>query len=238
MSREQTKMTLWLLTLGAVLAWSAVGPHDYFTWFLEVVPVFLGVGILAATYRRFRFTDLVYGLIWIHAVILIIGGHYTYAQMPLFNWIRDAFHLTRNYYDRVGHFAQGFVPALIAREFLLRKSPLKRGKLTAFLVVSVCLALGALSELFVWRVAGWPQRPRPRWSANGMNRRSCPPSRLASSSIRVFSDVPLPNSTSVSAPAAATTAGELSTVPFAPRIGALAGQALVSTNRSPVFSCG
>lgn len=153
MGREQTKITLWLLTLGAVLAWSAVRPHDYFTWFLEVLPVFLGVGILAATYRRFRFTDLVYGLIWIQAVILIVGGHYTYAQMPLFNWIRDAFHLTRNYYDRVGHFAQGFVPAMVAREFLLRKSPLRRGKLTAFLVICICLAFSALYELFEWRMA-------------------------------------------------------------------------------------
>jgi putative membrane protein len=153
MSRDQARLTLWFLTLGAVLAWSAVRPHDYFTWFLEVVPAFLGIGILVATYRRFRFTDLVYGLIWIHAVILIIGGHYTYAQMPIFNWIRDAFHLTRNYYDKVGHFAQGFVPALIAREFLLRKSPLKRGKLTAFLVISICLAFSALYELFEWQVA-------------------------------------------------------------------------------------
>ena len=153
MSRDHPKVTLWFLTLAFVLAWSAINPHDYFTWFLEVVPVFLGVGVLAATYRRFRFTDLVYGLVLIQAAILMVGGHYTYAQMPLFNWIRDAFHLTRNDYDRVGHFAQGFVPALIAREFLLRKSPLKRGKLTAFLVVSICLAFSALYELFEWQMA-------------------------------------------------------------------------------------
>jgi putative membrane protein len=153
MSRDRTKVTLWFLTLGAVLAWSAIRPHDYFTWFLEVLPAFLGIGILAITYRRFRFTDLVYGLIWIHAAILMVGGHYTYAQMPLFNWIRDTFHLMRNDYDRLGHFAQGFVPALIAREFLLRMSSLKRGKLLAFLVVSICLAFSALYELFEWQMA-------------------------------------------------------------------------------------
>ncbi len=153
MSREQIRVTLWFLTLGAVLAWSAVSPHDYLTWFLEVLPAFLGIGILAATYHRFRFTGLVYGLVWIHAAILMIGGHYTYAQMPLFNWIRDTFHLMRNDYDKVGHFAQGFVPALIVREFLLRRSSLKRGKLLAFLVVSVCLAFSALYELFEWQMA-------------------------------------------------------------------------------------
>lgn len=153
MSRDQIRVTLWFLTLGAVLAWSAVSPHDYFTWFLEVLPAFLGIGLLAATYHRFRFTGLVYGLVWIHAAILMIGGHYTYAQMPLFNWIRDTFHLMRNDYDKVGHFAQGFVPALIVREFLLRRSSLKRGKLLAFLVVSVCLAFSALYELFEWQMA-------------------------------------------------------------------------------------
>ena len=153
MSRDQTKVTLWFLTLGTVLAWSTIRPHDYFTWFLEVVPAFLGIGILAVTYRRFRFTDLVYGLVWIHAAILMMGGHYTYAQMPLFNWIRDHFHLMRNDYDKVGHFAQGFVPALIAREFLLRMSSVKRGKLLAFLVISICLAFSALYELFEWQMA-------------------------------------------------------------------------------------
>ena len=142
--------------LGAVLLvlfWSGVRPHDYFTWFLEVLPALLGLTILIATYRRFRFTTLVYGLIAVHAVILMVGGHYTYAEMPLFNWIRDHFGLARNDYDRLGHFAQGFVPALVAREFLLRTTPLKRGKLLVYLILSICLAVSAFYELCEWRAA-------------------------------------------------------------------------------------
>src|SRR6185436_14562110 len=108
---------------------------------------------LAATYKRFRFTDLLYVLIWIHAIILLVGGHYTYAEVPLFDWIRDTFGLSRNHYDRVGHFAQGFVPAIVAREVLLRKSPLKRGKLLTFIVVSICLAISASYELIEFGVS-------------------------------------------------------------------------------------
>jgi putative membrane protein len=92
-------------------------------------------------------------LIWLHAIILLVGGHYTYAEVPLFNWVRDTFHLSRNHYDRVGHFAQGFVPAMIAREFLIRKSPLKRGKLLFFIVVSICLAISAFYELIEFGVS-------------------------------------------------------------------------------------
>jgi putative membrane protein len=149
---DKTQLTLGLASLFAVLVWSAIRPHDYFTWFLEILPALLGVGILAAIYPRFRFTHLAYGLVWIQCAILMIGGHYTYAQMPLFNWIHP-FGRMRNDYDKVGHFAQGFVPAIIAREALLRVSPLKRGKLLSFIVVSICLAFSALYELFEWQVA-------------------------------------------------------------------------------------
>lgn len=150
---DKTKLTLGLITLLALLVWSGIRPHDYFTWFLEVLPALLGVGILAAIYPRFKFTNLAYGLVWIQCAILMIGGHYTYAQMPLFNWIRDTFGLMRNDYDKVGHFAQGFVPAIIAREALLRVTPLKRGKMLSFIVISICLAFSALYELFEWQVA-------------------------------------------------------------------------------------
>ena len=132
---------------------SGINPHDRLTWWLEVFPGIAGVIILAATYRRFQFTTLVYTLIAIHAAILMIGGHYTYAMMPVFNWIRDWFHLDRNYYDRLGHFAQGFVPAMVAREVLLRVTPLARGKMLTFLVFSVCMAISAMYELFEFAAA-------------------------------------------------------------------------------------
>ncbi len=136
-----------------VLGWSAWRPHDYFTWILEVFPALIGLLILLLTYRRFRLTDLSYTLILIHSVILMIGGHYTYAEMPLFNWLRDSFDLARNYYDRVGHVAQGFIPAIIAREILLRLSPLKPGKWLFFIVTCICLAISAFYELLEWWVA-------------------------------------------------------------------------------------
>ncbi len=142
-----------LFSFLALLAWSGIAPKDRFTWLLEVFPAVVGLMILAATYRRFRLTDLLYVLIWIHAVILLVGGHYTYAEVPLFDWIRDAFHQTRNNYDKVGHFAQGFVPAMIAREILLRRRVVERRGWVAFLVVCMCLALSASYELFEWAVA-------------------------------------------------------------------------------------
>ena len=133
--------------------WSVIHPHDYFTWTLEIFPAILTLVALALTYRRFQFTTFVYTLIFLHACILFVGGHYTYAEVPLFNWIRDHFHLARNDYDRVGHFAQGFVPALVAREVLLRqKIVLRRGWLF-FIVFSICLAVSAAYELLEWRVA-------------------------------------------------------------------------------------
>lgn len=155
MQTQRGYLSFLLVTFFCILAWSAIKPHDYFTWFLEVVPALGGLAILIATYKRFRFSRLSYLLMWIHAIILVIGGHYTYAEVPLFNWIRDTFHTARNSYDGVGHFAQGFFPALVAREILLRNTPLKRGGWLFTIVVSICLAISALYELIEWQVAVW-----------------------------------------------------------------------------------
>ncbi len=144
---------LLLLTLLGVGVWSFHDARDRFTWYLEAAPAILALVLLLATYRRFPFSRLAYGLMWAHAVILLIGAHYTYAEMPLFNWLRDSLSLSRNYYDRVGHLAQGFVPAIVAREFLLRRTPLVPGKLLFFLVVSICLAASAFYEFIEWWVA-------------------------------------------------------------------------------------
>ncbi len=151
---HQTRSHLLLLAVGvAVLAWSGCRPHDYFTWMLEVLPAVVAGVVLVAFYPRFRFTDLVYVLILIHAIILMIGGHYTYAEMPLFSWLRDTFGLARNYYDRVGHLAQGFVPAMIVREILLRNRVVNGRGWLFFLVCSVALAISACYEFFEWWVA-------------------------------------------------------------------------------------
>ena len=136
-----------------VMLWSAILPHDYFTWFLEVFPIFIALPMLVFTYKKFPLSNLVYALILIHAIILMIGGHYTYAEVPLFNWLRDHFDLGRNYYDRVGHFAQGFVPAIIAREILLRKNVLQEGGWLFFIVCSICLSISACYEFIEWWVA-------------------------------------------------------------------------------------
>lgn len=142
-----------LIMLVAIFAWSAYAPHDRFTWLLEVAPVLIALPLLLATHARFRFSRLAYGLMLVHAVILMVGGHYTYAEMPLFNCLRDAFDLSRNYYDRLGHFAQGFIPAIIAREILLRNSPLQRGNWLFFIVTCVCLSISACYEFVEWWTA-------------------------------------------------------------------------------------
>jgi putative membrane protein len=136
-----------------ILAWSAIRPHDYFTWFLEVLPAVLGIGILLALYPTFAFSNFTYFFVFVQAVILVVGGHYTYAENPAFNWLRDTFSLGRNYYDRLGHFFQGFTPALIAREYLLRKSIIAKPKWLPFFVVCICLAASAGYEFFEWWVA-------------------------------------------------------------------------------------
>jgi len=143
-----------LLAIAAVgLVLSGIGPHDRATWLLEVLPVLIGAPVLVATYRRFRLTPLLYRLLLIHAFILMLGGHYTYSLVPLGRWVQDLLGLARNHYDRLGHFAQGFVPAILAREILLRTSPLKRGKWLSFLVTCVCLAVSAFYELIEWWTA-------------------------------------------------------------------------------------
>jgi putative membrane protein len=151
---EARREPLVLLVVGAVLlAWSGLRPHDRFTWFLEVAPIFIAVPVLVATRRRFPLTPLAYRLILVHAVILMVGGHYTYERVPVGDWVRDALGLARNDYDRVGHFAQGFVPAIIAREILLRRTPLRRGGWLFFLVTCVCLAISACYEFVEWWTA-------------------------------------------------------------------------------------
>lgn len=142
-----------LATFLVLLAWSGIAPHDRFTWFLEVAPALLAAVILIATRSRFQLTPLAYTCVWLHAAILLVGGHYTYAEVPLFNWLRDAFHLSRNHFDRVGHIAQGFFPAIVARELLIRTSPLRPGKWLFILVCCVCLAISAFYELIEWGVA-------------------------------------------------------------------------------------
>jgi putative membrane protein len=142
-----------LIGAALLLVWSGIRPKEYVTWALEVSPAVAGAAVLWATYGRFRFTPLVYVLTGLHAALLIVGGHYTYAEVPVGNWARDALDLSRNHYDRVGHFVQGFVPALITREVLLRLTPLRRGGWLFFLVTAACLGISAAYELIEWGVA-------------------------------------------------------------------------------------
>jgi putative membrane protein len=145
--RPSTYDVVLLAIVTAVFVWSAISPHDRFTWLLEVFPVLLGIPVLVYLYPRFRFTPLVTTLIAVHAMILMVGGKYTYAEVPFGFWMARTFHFTRNHYDRIGHFAQGFVPAMIAREVLIRRSPLRGSRWLPFFVVCFCLALSALYEL-------------------------------------------------------------------------------------------
>ena len=144
---------LWLVTYFLVLLWSGINPKDYFTWLLEVFPALIGFTIIAATYNKFRLTPLTYILILIHSIILMVGGHYTYAEVPLFNWLRDSFGMARNNYDKIGHLAQGFIPAIIAREILLRKNIVTQKGWLSFIVICICLAISALYELIEWWAA-------------------------------------------------------------------------------------
>ena len=144
---------LCLAAFFAVLAWSGYHPHDQFTWFLEVAPALLTLAILASIWNRFRFTTFVYALITIHCIVLMIGGKYTYAEMPLFNWIRDEFGLARNYYDRLGHFMQGFVPAIVAREVLTRLEVVARPRWLNPIILAIVLAFSAFYEFIEWWVA-------------------------------------------------------------------------------------
>jgi len=149
----RTNAAALLALFAAVLVWSAIRPHDYFTWILEVFPALIGLTVILSTWRRFPLTPLACTLLTLHAIVLMVGGHYTYALVPMGEWMRDLFHLARNDYDRIGHFAQGFVPAIVAREILIRRGVVRgRGWLYA-IVVMICLAISAAYELLEWRVA-------------------------------------------------------------------------------------
>lgn len=137
----------------AVLLWSAIYPHDYFTWLLEVLPAIVAMVIMLITGKRFPLSNMLYVLILIHCCVLYVGGHYTYAEVPLFNTIRDMLHQSRNNYDKVGHFIQGFVPCMVARELLIRKQVILKRSWLPFLCVSICLAISALYELIEALVA-------------------------------------------------------------------------------------
>ena len=140
-----------LLSLaGLVLIGSGIRPFDRATWWLEVAPVLIGAPILVATFSRFRLSPLLYRLLFLQAVILMVGGHYTYARVPVGNWVQDWLDLSRNHYDRLGHLAQGFIPAILVREILIRLSPLRRGRWLFFLAVCVCLAFSAFYEMLEW----------------------------------------------------------------------------------------
>ncbi len=144
---------LWLLTFFTVFIWSAVAPKDYFTWFLEVVPALIGGIFLLATYKTFKLTPIVYFFILLHCIVLMVGGHYTYAEVPLFDTIKDIFGSERNNYDKVGHFFQGFVPALLAREILIRKQIVNGNKWLIYIILAIILSFSAFYELVEWWVA-------------------------------------------------------------------------------------
>ena len=141
---------LWIIIFAIVLIWSGINPKDQFTWFLEVAPAMIGGALLAVTYNSFRLTPILYGFILLHCVVLMVGGHYTYAEVPLFDGL---FGSERNNYDKVGHFFQGFVPALLVREILIRKNVVNGSIWQAFIIISICLAFSAFYELIEWWVA-------------------------------------------------------------------------------------
>jgi len=140
-------------TFVMILVWSGIDPKDHFIWFLEVVPAIVGAVVLVAIYPKVKLTMLVYCLIWLHGLVLMLGGHWTYGEMPLFSWLRDEYGLARNYYDRVAHIMQGFVPAIIAREILLRNSVVKGRGWLFFIITCICLAVSAFYEFIEWWVA-------------------------------------------------------------------------------------
>lgn len=151
--RKMKKYYILILLFFAGFVWSGIYPHDYFTWILEAFPGIIGFLILLFTFKRFRFTYLTYCFILAHCYILFIGAHYTYAEVPLFDWIKDVFHLTRNNYDKLGHFAQGFVPAMIAREIFIKRSIVTNRAWLNFLTICVCITISVLYEFLEWFVA-------------------------------------------------------------------------------------
>ena len=144
---------IWLFIYFAVFIWSFLNPKDLFTWFLEVLPAIIALIVLVITYKNFRLTPLVYSLILIHCIILMVGGHYTYSEVPLFDFIKDILQQERNNYDKLGHLAQGFIPAMIAREIIIRKSIITIESWRNFFIICFCLAFSAFYELVEWWVA-------------------------------------------------------------------------------------
>ncbi|AXX93892.1 DUF2238 domain-containing protein [Arcobacter ellisii] len=144
---------IYLLSFFIVFIWSVINPKDLFTWFLEVFPAIIGLFILFITYKKFQFTNMVYFLILLHSIILMIGGHYTYAEVPFFDYIKEVFNQDRNNYDKVGHIVQGFIPAMIAREIIIRKNIININVWRNFFIICFCLALSAFYELVEWWVA-------------------------------------------------------------------------------------
>ena len=147
------KQVIWIVILATVFIWSAIEPRDRPTWYLEVFPVIIGVVVMAATYHSFRLTPLLYVLILLHCIVLLVGGHYTYAEVPLFNEMKSVFGFERNNYDKIGHIMQGFVPAMIARELIIRLGIIRGRYWRDFFIICFCLALSALYELLEWWVA-------------------------------------------------------------------------------------
>jgi len=144
---------IWIGIFSAVLVWSGIGPKDFVTWCLEVAPAVLGGLVLWVTRDRFPLTSLVYGLILFHCVVLMVGGHYTYAEVPLGEWVRELVDGSRNNYDKLGHFVQGFVPAMIARELMIRLRVFNSTAWRNFYIVCFCLGFSAFYELIEWWVA-------------------------------------------------------------------------------------
>lgn len=150
---EKTARIIQISVFIAVMTWSVINPYDMPTWFMESLPAVIAIAVLAYTYKKFRLTEITYWFILIHCIILFAGAHYTYARVPLFDWIKDTFELSRNNYDKLGHFAQGFIPAMVIREVLIRTSPLRPGKWLFFIVSSIALAISAFYELIEWWTA-------------------------------------------------------------------------------------
>ena len=147
------KLILYVVAFFVCLFLSAIHPKEYFTWFLEVIPAIIGFVILVATYKRFAFSNGTYFFILLHCIILFVGGHYTYAHVPLFDWIKEVAHQSRNNYDKLGHFAQGFVPAMIVREVFIRKKVIANQSFFNFSIVAICLAISAAYEWIEWWVS-------------------------------------------------------------------------------------
>lgn len=150
---SRSMQAIWMAVFVAILAWSAIEPKDYATWTLEVLPAIAAAAVLWFTRHPFPLTRMLYLLILVHCMVLIVGGHYTYAEVPLFDWIRDAFGQERNNYDKLGHFMQGFVPAIVAREITIRKAVFVNAEWRNLFIVGLCMGISAVYELVEWVVA-------------------------------------------------------------------------------------